>query len=49
MKNLFRSVDILRNAGTYMYDVMEPKEKEFLGEDPINVLYKVDKGIEMIN
>lgn len=29
--------------------IFDPYEKDFLAEDPDNVLYKVDKGVDMLN
>ena len=29
--------------------ILDSHEKDFLAEDPSNVLYKVDKGVDMLN
>lgn len=49
LKNLLNSVEIFRDFELYMLVLFDPHEEKFLADDPKNLIYKVDKGIDMLN
>jgi hypothetical protein len=49
LKGMFNTVDLFRDIHIYFLMVFYPHEKKLLSEDPSNVIYKVDKGVDMLN
>jgi hypothetical protein len=48
VRDFLISIKTFENIGTVINSFMQPYKKDFLGKDPDNVVFKVDRGIKMV-
>ena len=48
-KRILNTVDLFRDIHVYFLMVFFPHKEKIMKEDPKNVIYKVDKGVDILN